>query len=126
MSVRLPPHINYYYIGSYKGTEWFFENAKREKIAKEKDDSFMCLNFQNVYDMEGLLPPDGLHEFEAADESEIMQAEGTTDWMSTNNISSNSPANRKMVVAAIPIEGSNVVKVSLSDLFISHLATIDR
>jgi hypothetical protein len=45
----------------YKGCPWFFENSQREEASKE--DSFINVNFENVYEMEGVVPQDDTSHF---------------------------------------------------------------
>lgn len=44
---------------NYKGTEWFFESHKKENT----EDFFKCIDFQNVVEMEGILPQDDTSHF---------------------------------------------------------------
>lgn len=39
---------------NYQGTQWFFENSRREEHTK--DDSFVQIDFNNVYEMDGVVP----------------------------------------------------------------------
>lgn len=41
---------------NYQGTQWFFENSRKEEA--KKDDSFVCINLHNIYEMEGTTPHD--------------------------------------------------------------------
>ena len=85
----------------------------------------MNINFQNVYEMEGILPPDGLREFEAEDESEILEPDGSNELF--NNVSSNSPSNQKVKIGSNPIETNNVIRVSISvNVIYSEIASINR
>ena len=84
----------------------------------------MCINFQNVYEMEGILPPDGLREFEAEDESEILEPDGSNELF---NISSNSPSNQKVKIGSNPIETNNAIRVSIFvNVLYSEIASINR
>lgn len=113
------------FLGQFRDNHWFFENARRDKIQQEKDDSFMNINFQNVYEMEGILPPDGFREFEAEDESEILEPDGSNELF--NNVSSNSPSNQKVKIGSNPIETNNVIRVSISvNVIYSEIASINR
>lgn len=52
----------------YKGCPWFFEGPQREENVKE--DSFVNINFGNVYSMEGIIPQDDVSH--AIDEIETI------------------------------------------------------
>lgn len=41
---------------NYQGTQWFFENSRKEET--KKDDSFVLINLHNIYEMEGTNPHD--------------------------------------------------------------------
>lgn len=54
--------------GNYKGCPWFFESSKREE--NHKDDSFTWVDFQRVYEMDGIIPQDDIsHLLDEDDES---------------------------------------------------------
>ena len=46
---------------NYKGSHWFFENPNKDIATKE--DSFVCIKYQNVYEMDGVTPQDDSSHF---------------------------------------------------------------
>lgn len=53
--------------GNYKGCPWFFESSKKEDVSKEE--SFVKLDFQKVFEMDGIIPQDDTSHY--IDEDEV-------------------------------------------------------
>ena len=66
--------------------------------------------------MEGIIPPERLREFEAEDESEILEPDGSNELF--NNISSISPWDQKIIIGSNPIETNNAIRVRISMIYL--------
>ena len=109
---------------NYQGAQWFFENSRREEHTK--DDSFVQIEFNNVYEMDGVAPSKETEKF-VSEEDETCKRGKTSfykvddidhnsrqpnEWLS--NPASGSPSsNNKGLNALKMIEGGPPMKVSL-------------
>jgi len=77
----------------------------------------MWINFQNVYEMEGVNPPNGFDDFDAEDESEFYyrptkasNGDAPSGWFS-NNVP-NSPPQNKIKIISSGIDNNNTYNQS--------------